>query len=131
MKIRDGYNRLIMLTLAVVLCGFVLEVRAQQFTVERKHVPILIVPDSGVSMVYDDMWPLKHSVKYHGYYFLKLEVHCHRENPSQWWDGAVLVAVSETDGSSRKPKHTIIGFRRVIYAITQMIIQTMTPLFMM
>ena len=29
-------------------------------------------------------------------------VHCHRESPSQWWDGAVLVAVSEADGSSRK-----------------------------
>lgn len=103
MKNRNRYSRLIVLVLAVLLCGFVLNGHAQQFNIERKHIPIQIESDSGVTMVYK-MSPLSHSVKYHGYYFLKLFVNYHKENPSQWWDGAILVAVSEKYGTSHKVK---------------------------
>lgn len=89
------------LALLLLLCGVAQGVRAQQFTVDWEHVPVQITPDSGITMRYD-MTPLSHAVKYHGYYFLKLNVHYLENNPTKWWDESILVAVSEKEKISRK-----------------------------
>ena len=101
MKSRCRYNRLIALVLMLLLCGALQGVRAQEFTVDSDHIPVKITPDSGITMRYD-MTPLYHAVKYHGYYFLKLHVHCLGENPTKYWDESILVALSEKDKTSRK-----------------------------
>lgn len=88
------------LALLLLLCGVAQGVRAQQFTVDWEHIPVQITPDSGITMRYD-MTPLSHAVKYHGYYFLKWNVHYLEENPTKWWDESILVAVSEEDKTSR------------------------------
>lgn len=88
------------LALLLLLCGVAQGVRAQQFTVDWEHIPVQITPDSGITMRYD-MTPLSHAVKYHGYYFLKWNVHYIGENPTKWWDESILVAVSEKDKTSR------------------------------
>lgn len=100
MKNRCRYNYLIVLTLLVLLSGVLQGVRAQQFSVDWEHIPVIIAPDSGITMRYD-MTPLSHAVKYHGYYFLKLNVHYLKENPTKWWDESILVTVSEKDNTSR------------------------------
>lgn len=100
MKNRCGYNRFMALGLLLLLCGVMQWVRAQEFTVNWEHVPVQIAPDSGISMRYG-MTPLSHAVKYHGYYFLKLNMHYQKENPTKWWDESILVAVSEKDKTSR------------------------------
>lgn len=89
------------LGLLLLLCGVMQWVRAQEFTVNWEHVPVQIAPDSGISMRYG-MIPLSHAVKYHGYYFLKLNMHYQKENPTKWWDESILVAVSEKDKTSRE-----------------------------
>ena len=89
------------LALLLLLCGVAQGVRAQEFTVHREYSPIQITPDSGITMRYD-MTPLSHAVKYHGYYFLKLNVHYLENNPTKWWDESILVAVSEKEKISRK-----------------------------
>ena len=100
MKNRCRYNRFRTLALLLLLCGVAQGVRAQQFTVDWEHIPVQITPDSGITMRYD-MTPLSHAVEYHGYYFLKLNVHYLEENPTKWWDESILVAVSEKDKTSR------------------------------
>ena len=101
MKNRCRYNRFKALTLLLLLCGVLQGVRAQQFNVDKEHISVQITPDSGITMRYN-MTPLRHAVKYHGYYFLKLKVHCLEKNPEKWWNESILVAVSEKDKSSRK-----------------------------
>lgn len=104
-------KRMILITLVfvVILCGMVSKAHAQQFTISIDTIAVVLPPEEGVICRYHDIIPLSNVVKHHGYYFLKLDVRCEdRNKPSRygdditWWDGSILVAVSEDGSSARR-----------------------------
>lgn len=104
-------KRMILITLVfvVILCGMVSKAHAQQFTISIDTIAVVLPPEEGVICHYHDIIPLSNVVKHHGYYFLKLDVRCEdRNKPSRygdditWWDGSILVAVSEDGSSARR-----------------------------